>query len=298
MLRQHADMEVWFENSSIRSGLAWHLAHVRLWRAWRVLRRFESWDVLDRSARRAVRGGLHGLGGEDRVGSMLDSPFSSREIEASLRQNGCWAGLQLPDDVVDSVVHYARVTPCRQEARGETFLIDDLHDGRTSLGTPIAIADVDARGSDAVEALQYDGLLRKVAGHFLGYPSTQCLTRLYWSPAVTLPVGARRRAGQTIDYHYDIERRPTLYVYFYLTHVDRERGAHVVVKGSHRRKPLSLKLASTRQRESRVLRHFPEGDVTVIEGRPGLGFFEDPACYHKVLAPASGRRLMLQLRFS
>jgi hypothetical protein len=122
--------------------------------------------------------------------------------------------------------------------------------------------------------------------------------RLYWSPAAPLTDNERRWNGQTIDYHYDIERWPTLYLYFYLSEADRLRGAHVVVAGSHRSKPWPLKWLSTRQPDHVVLARYGADKVVILEGMPGFGFFEDPACFHKVLPPTSEHRLMLQLRYS
>ena len=63
---------------------------------------------------------------------------------------------------------------------------------------------------------------------YLGYPPTRVALRLYWSPRSDLPDAERRWNGQTIDFHYDIEAGPTLYLYFYLA-TDRKSGAHVVV---------------------------------------------------------------------
>jgi len=36
----------------------------------------------------------------------------------------------------------------------------------------------------------------------------------------------------------------------------------------------------------------------VIEGGPGFGFAEDPACFHRALPPRTADRLCLQLRYA
>jgi hypothetical protein len=57
-------------------------------------------------------------------------------------------------------------------------------------------------------------------------------------------------------------------------------------------------LASTRQPEQRVVGFYGADKIVVLEGSAGFGFFEDPACFHKVLPPLRSPRLMLQLRYS
>jgi hypothetical protein len=131
----------------------------------------------------------------------------------------------------------------------------------------------------------------------LGYSPRRVMTRLYWSPAGALSDDERRRNGQTIDFHYDIERGSALYAYFHLTDVDRQSGAHVIVARSHRRKPLAMKLASTRRSDAAVLGCYGADSVVVVEGAAGSGFLEDPACFHKVLPPVRADRLVLQLRY-
>jgi ectoine hydroxylase-related dioxygenase (phytanoyl-CoA dioxygenase family) len=89
-----------------------------------------------------------------------------------------------------------------------------------------------------------------------------------------------------------------VYVYFYLSDTDRHSGAHVVVAGSHKAKPLRMKLGSTRQPEHAVLRRYGADKVVVLEGAAGFGFLEVPSCFHKVLPPRTSSRLLLQLRYS
>lgn len=276
----------------------WTLKHVRLG-LYRVLRRFDAWHALERSwRRRFVRSPQHCIGT-----AVVFSPiFGSVPVDAAAAQlltEGYWEGLRLPSDLVVELLRHACVTRCRQGGHAESFLIDNLVDGYSPRGQAIAVADVDPTARCAgLELLQQDEAIRAVVARFLGYAPTRCTTRLYWSPVSAMIDEVRRWAGQTIDFHYDIERRRTLYLFFYLTDASGESGAHVLIRRSHRRKTLRLKIASTRQTERRLFEVYPRHDVVLIEGCPGAGFFEDPACYHKALPPLRSRRLMLQLRFS
>lgn len=280
-------------------SVLWTLKHVRPLHSYRLLRRFDRWNAYTLRTRRAAFTEA-AIAGRPAMGH---SPlFGAVDIEAigvHLATAGYGGGLQLPATVVAAITRHARSAPCRQGSNAETFLIDEVKHGHSPAGAKIAVADVDAPDNcPDVEALQHDGVIRTLATRFLGYPPTECLTRLYWSPASTMGEEERRWAGQTIDYHYDIEPRHTLYVYFYLTDVDVRAGAHVLIRGSHHQKSWRLKLASTRQTEQALFRHYSRESVTIVEGKAGFGFLADPACYHKALAPDRDRRLMLQLRIS
>lgn len=143
-----------------------------------------------------------------------------------------------------------------------------------------------------------DPRLVETASRFLGYGPRRTRARLCWSPVVTLSDRERRDAGQTIDFHYDIEACNSVYVYFYLIGGGPTSGAHVLVEGSHGPKPIRMIAGSCFQAEDKVLARYGADKVTVVAGGPGFGFFEDPACFHKALVPTRTARLCLQLRFS
>ena len=276
----------------------WTLKHVRL-DLYRVLGRFDVWNAVGQAWRRRLVRNVERCIGTAVVVSPIFGNVPVDAVAEQLLADGYWEGMRLPADFVTVLFRHACVTGCRQGTHPETFLIGDLMDGRSPAGQAIAVADVDPGAHcRELDLLQQDCAVKAVVARFLGYEPTQCVTRLYWSPASSMEDEGRRWAGQTIDYHYDIERRRALYVYFYLTEARVESGAHVVIRRSHRGKTLRLKLASTRQTEERLFDLYSRDDVVVVEGDAGLGFFENPACYHKALPPTRSQRLMLQLRFS
>lgn len=162
----------------------------------------------------------------------------------------------------------------------------------------MAIADVDADTCPATTLLAGDATLVGAVRQYLGYNPTHVVARLFCSPLSALSDHERRWNGQTIDYHYDIERRNAVYLYFYLNDTDRHSGAHVVIAGSRKSKSLRMKFISTRQPDQVVLEHYGADKVVVLEGPSGFGFFEDPARFHKVLQPLTSNRLMLQFRYT
>ena len=218
---------------------------------------------------------------------------------ADLRQRGFHAGLRIPNDIVSTLIEYAKRQPCSSApGDSERFLIEQVANGHTPSGKLVAVADVEGWPCRTAWRLAGDAKLVAVARAYLGYRPTRVALRLYWSPQSDLSDAQRRWNGQTIDFHYDIEAGPTLYLYFYLSDTDRASGAHLVVAESHRAKPVWLRWASTRQREHVVLAAYGADNVVALEGSKGFGFFEDPACFHKVLPPVAANRLMLQLRYS
>jgi hypothetical protein len=221
------------------------------------------------------------------------------EVTASLDEQGYHAGVRMPGRLVSELRRHAEESCCRHPSGDpEEFLIRDVQDGRSPRGQPVPVADVDPNGCRATALVAGDAGLVRAVECYLGYAPARVAARLYWSPMSALSDHERRWNGQTVDYHYDIERSDSLYVYFYLKDTDRQGGAHVLVAGSHKRKPLHMKLRSTRQPEHVVLRRYGPDKVVVLEGEAGFGFLEDPACFHKVLPPLKSSRLMLQLRYS
>jgi hypothetical protein len=226
----------------------------------------------------------------------VDGVSPARSVER-IRQRGYCTGYNLSLGHVAAILRYAQRTPC---VRGRNrFKIGEVRNGRSPDGRFVPVADVDTSyPCRALDEVAHDATLVETARKYLSYSPTQVLKRLYWSPASDIPDDVRRSNGQTVDFHYDIEESQSLYVYFYITGANAASGAHVVIPDSHRSKPLPIALSSCFQSEERLSRYYPHRAPVTIEGGPGFGFAEDPACFHKVLAPAESDRLILQLRYS
>jgi len=221
--------------------------------------------------------------------------FSATDVTAGIRDRGYHCGLSLPAHLVTDIHRHAEENYYWRNSRDpERLLIHNVRGGRSPLGKPVAVADVDPSACPATERIAGDAALVAVAKHFLGYPPRWVAKRLFWSPMSNLSDGDRRWSGQTIDYHYDIEPANALYVYFYLTDVDCGGGAHVVVAESHNSKPLRMMFASTRPPERLVLEHYGVDKVVVLKGKAGSGFFLFP----QGLAAATLESPDAQMRYS
>tara|TARA_B110000879_G_scaffold209673_1_gene297947 strand:+ start:137 stop:976 length:840 start_codon:yes stop_codon:yes gene_type:complete len=131
--------------------------------------------------------------------------------------------------------------------------------------------------------------LTPIAASYLG--AKPCLMNT--AIILTFPGGADDNPD--FGFHYDVDDFRFLKVFFYLTDVDMDGGAHEVILKSHKYKKSFFKFFNRR------LSKVPEdlrASVHTIIGKKGFGFFEDTFCYHRGTAPSPSRhRVMLQFEF-
>lgn len=217
----------------------------------------------------------------------------------TIRREGVCTGLRLSAPLVGQIAAFAETAPCTRPGFGECFSRAEVVDGRLADGRPVPIADLrEPAACPAVSLVASDGALQEAIRRYLGYRPRRIVARLWWSFVCSLPDGMRRSLGQTIDFHYDIVGYNAAYAYFYLRDTDRLSGAHVTMRRSHRRKPLGMLLSTASKPDEAIRRHYGAENELIVEGPAGTGFLEDPASYHKALAPVARERLVLQIRFS
>jgi hypothetical protein len=179
---------------------------------------------------------------------------------------------------------------------------------------------INPRECSAIERICNDKRLRDLVTQHLGYrPRSEDIdVRLWWSFVTDLDNNLRASSGQTVHYHYHVHGFSFVCAFFYITDCDEYSGAHVLIRGSHKRKPLRMVLGSARlSTRNLVSKLLPNGWMTdgrysdseiydiygrdaefLIEGQAGAGFVEDTSCFHKALAPIRSERLALQLCFA
>ncbi|MCP5364872.1 MAG: hypothetical protein H6905_06570 [Hyphomicrobiales bacterium] len=226
-------------------------------------------------------------------------------LAGALCQDGVALGLKLPDDMVRTIEDHAQRAPCtrwgKRTESGESFLIHEVNGGRLNDGRAVAIADVDQSGiADIIDRISRDPALLEVIRRSFGYAPSRVEKRLFWSIANNAPTpleGDLRGVYMPSNFHYDLSGMNALYVYFYMTDASAASGAHVMIKGSHIRKPFSTLLASRFHDDGKLLGFYGQDKALTIAGSAGTGFFEDSSCFHKGLVPIANDRLMLQLRY-
>ncbi len=237
--------------------------------------------------------------------SFQDTIFPALDIGAAvaaIRKDAVFTDIRLPAELTKEIETFCRAEPlfARQDPQGPAFLHAEIKNGYTPDGRPVAIAPItDPLRCEAVRRVVTDPVLNRLVAAYLGYVPKKVDTLLYWSVASSFTDVERRRLKQhVIDYHYDVGGLNFLYVSFYILDCTVGSGAHVMMKGSHLRKPLRWLLGSAVADEEAVRTFYGRENELVIEGPAGTGFIQDASCYHRASPPTIGDRLLLQLRFS
>lgn len=215
-----------------------------------------------------------------------------------LRRDAVAFRFDLPAAVVSDILAFAREGLCKSSGFQGHRPFQEIASGETAEGQRLAMAEViQPLDCAAIRRVVDSQALRQTCMRYLGYQPPKADIRLFWSFVSNLTEDERRRQFQTIDYHVDIHDFNFCYAHFYLTDTDARSGAHVMVRGSHTRKPLTWLIGSARKSDAQIASRYASQDVLTIEGPAGTGFLEDTSCYHKALPPLERQRLLLQIRY-
>ncbi|WP_283193689.1 hypothetical protein [Rhizobium sp. AN80A] len=223
------------------------------------------------------------------------------DIVQSIHDEAVFIGLNLPGYVVDQIREFALSEPLHAiyDPTGPTFQYSDVKDGVAADGRLMPIGGITKpERCSAVQKVIDDPILRSIVRKYLGHEPRKIVTILDWSFASAMNDEERRRLKHgVIDYHYDVGGYSFVYASFYITDTDRFSGAHVMMKRSHKSKPLRMLFGSARASPEAVYRQFGRDNEITIEGPAGTGFVQDTSCYHRASPPTRGDRLMLAVRF-
>jgi hypothetical protein len=269
-----------------------------------VLGRFRTVRATYSGVRRAIDGSRRLLtpirAWDERCSTLFPEIDACRVVEA-IRREAVFVGMNLPPQTVAEIRRFASSEPLHAiyDPQGPTFLYSDVVKGKARDGRLMPIGGVrEPSRCPAVQAVIDDPVLRSVVRRYLGHEPRKILAILHWSFGSPLSDDERRRLQHfVIDYHYDVPGLNFIYASFYITDTDRHSGAHVMMKRSHKRKPLRMLLGSARASEEAVRKQFGIDNELTIEGPAGTGFVQDTSCYHRASPPTRGDRLMLAIRF-
>jgi hypothetical protein len=221
------------------------------------------------------------------------------ETLKTLQKDSVAFGFNLPAALVAEILGYARNSPGIGRPNNTAFHYSEVKEGLLPNGSPIALGTIlNADQCPAVQKIMTDPGLLDVTTRYLGYRPRQAKPRLFWSFVTPFTEEQRIKVGQTIFFHFDVDGYNFSYANFYLTDVDSKSGAHVMMKGTHKKKPLGMLFHSANQPDEAVWAQFGKENQLLIEGPAGTGFIQDSSCYHKATVPEKRERLMLQIRFS
>ena len=160
-----------------------------------------------------------------------------------LREDGIGLGLRMPQSLVGELYQHADSARCWQPGVDGTFLASEVRAGRTVERGRIAHGMVhDLTPCEAIDQVARDPVLLQIVRKYLKYWPTRIEAQLTW-------VFPTDRWGEDVGelyrpirYHYDVHGLNFVSAFFYLTDASNSSGAHAMIKGSHRKKPLSMVL--------------------------------------------------------
>lgn len=231
--------------------------------------------------------------------------FNELDIEKavdSLRTDGFYNGLTLPDAMLEEIIDFTRTNKCY--AGGDPnlgFYLAEKQELELIFEKPLYMADYFnvTEFCPVIKKLIHDPKLTDVIDTYIGTQSTYTGCSLTWIfPVKTTPYDTHRM--ESCNFHFDIDDYTSLRIFFYLTDVTPETGPHVCVAGSHRKKSLNhvFNFLSRKQTDTKIVDYYSAEKVIQICGKAGFGFFEDTFCFHKGTVPKTHPRLMLMLHFA
>ena len=261
-----------------------------------ALARFYSIRVMVRTGRRVSRSTDTTL---QPVSDLIVGP-PLEEVLKKIRSDGWCPGISLKGNTVHELLKYmdSQKYICRSLSSETQFRLQHRERLESRCGASICFVKcTDPYGSQIVQSIANDQMLRSLATRYFGYPPRKVDVQLLVSFATNTTVAERLAQKQTIFYHYDLDDFHTLYFSFYLSPVDEESGAHVLIPGTHGAKSVSQLFRTLNFSDHEIEERRPKMQPMTICGNPGDGFVEDPFCFHKALPPKSRHRYVLQLRF-
>ena len=221
------------------------------------------------------------------------------KIVQALEEKSVSLSMTIPEEVCQKLVEMSQQSKLRHDSCHAPFYYHDIQDHRLPNGKPAILVHVlDAHSHPLVQDIVGDERVLLALERYMGYRPRKADARIMWSFACPWGDQERIEAGQTILYHFDAYDYNFVFAFYYLTRVDHTTGAHVMVCGSHGKKPLSWLLGIAGQSEDVLVARYGVDSLLTLEGPPGYGFLQDSSCYHKALAPISADRFMLIIRYS
>jgi hypothetical protein len=223
------------------------------------------------------------------------------EAVAHLKQEGYYAGLNLPQSTVQAILSYAQTHPCHGDRNSQfEFYIDHKAEAEAAFSRQFLLASYTSDPCLAMTQIINDANLKAIAAQYFGSNPVLVGSELLWSFPVQSDSTQRLKAAQVM--HYDIDDYQCLKFFVYLTDVDENSGAHACIAKTHRNKKLLHQLMGQRSSkiadDKLIAEYGGEKKVVTFCGQSGFGFVEDPFCFHRGNPVKQNARLMLQVEYA
>lgn len=234
--------------------------------------------------------------------SSLFKELDTETIVTSLQKEGCYFGLQLPDDTLQELLDFASKNYCYvNRDPNQSFMIDLQSNQDVKVNKNCTVGSyLDTHlKCDAFQQIKNDPVLLEIAQQYLQKPAVYLTSELCWSFPNQSSYSQMRQDAQV--FHYDIDDYRAIKFFFYLTDVDEVSGAHVCILKSHYNKQLWHQIIGQHCAsisDSELIEVYGAENVIQIYGEKGFGFVEDTFCFHKGTMPNRRSRLLLQVEFT
>ncbi|PCJ23213.1 MAG: hypothetical protein COA97_12100 [Flavobacteriales bacterium] len=223
--------------------------------------------------------------------------FSELEIDRSLQEineKGYSLGIQLSSDLLTEILDFCEINEvCINRNKDNKTLISMVDETPPAIGTVFSYTNT-YKNCEAVRNIAHDPKIYEIVKNYLGCPPKFVGSQIWWSYPQLNEKGEKIKT-HLYGYHYDIDDLKFLKIFFYLNDVDEDRGPHVIIGNTHKKK--NYFEIRNRRLTDEVANDKYAKQIKVITGKAGSGFFEDTFCYHKGTHP-NKRRLLLQFEFA
>ena len=226
--------------------------------------------------------------------------LDSERVVKALKNDGLHLGITIPPHLLEEILDFAQTAT--YHGNGDLqfpFLLANRKAQEAKFNKSFRIGyNFDPTSQcAAIRRLAADPKLWEIAAKYFDSQPMLACTQLWWT--FVNDTAAEGRAQGFYRFHYDLEDYACVKFMFYLTDVDSTGGPHVCVRGSHQKKKLSHQFSLLRERSDREIREYYGDDrVVTIYDRAGVGFAEDPFCFHKGILPQKRDRLILEFKFT
>jgi hypothetical protein len=231
--------------------------------------------------------------------SVFEDLVPDRVIEV-LKNDGLHLGVTIPPSLLEEILDFAQTAIYQGDGKEQfpfTLANRKAQEIKFGKGFRLGYNFEPASQCAAIKKLATDQKLWEIAAKYFGALPMLASTQIWWTFVQDSP-GLGREAG-FYRFHYDLEDYACVKFMFYLTDVSLADGAHVCVKGSHRNKKLSHQFSLLRERDDQEIEaYYGQEKVIKICDRAGVGFAEDPFCFHKGIVPQVRDRLILEFKFT
>jgi hypothetical protein len=272
----------------------------------RDLREEPSWLLFLIGGRMLTLRRLHrrlsaGYAPQDVPTSTVLAPLDLAVLFAALAADGIAVGVNLSPETAAAIRRFADTTACFGNFdRRLEFLPAEHAAAEQRFGRPVLVAHYFDRLAEcaAAQAVAGDPMLREIASRHLAAPAQVISHRLWWSFRPARVEEAMLHLASQERFHYDLNDWRSLKFFFYLTDVDAASGAHVYVRGSHRKRRFRHQLSPfVGQTTHEILATYGADRLLRIAGPAGTGFAEDPFGFHMGTVTAGRPRLILEVEF-